>query len=168
VEEAIRRARQAELTRLRLVWLLSADAAVSWIGTAESPDGKADVLEITPANQPAIRLFLDQSSRLPLMITWQRAAQQLFLGRRGRGGDPSTRLGGGGPGGSDAARGTISAQGAGAEQATLRMTLGEYQVVAGILFPRLITRGTSEQTIEEWTVDSYRVNPSFRSDVFTK
>lgn len=127
LEEALRRARQADVSRLKLVWLLTTDAPVTWIGTAESPDGKADVLEITPENQPAIRLFLDQTSHLPLMITW-----------------------------------------GGAPQATLQMTLAEYKVVNGIRFPHLITRGTSEQTIEEWTIESYRINPSFRSNVFTR
>jgi hypothetical protein len=142
IEEALRRARQADLTRLLLVWLLATDAPVTWVGTAEAPDGKADVLEIASPNQPAIRLFLDVSTHTPLMITWQGPA----AGRRG---GPSTALGAGGP-------------------ATLQMTLSDYKSVNGIRFPHLITRGTSEQTVEEWIIDSYRVNPSFRSNVFTQ
>jgi outer membrane lipoprotein-sorting protein len=134
IEDALRRARQADLTRLLLVFLVATDAPVTWIGTAEAPDGKADVLELTPANQPAIRLFLDATSHVPLMITWQAAG-------RGRGA---------------------------AAQITQQMTLAEYKTVNGIRFPHLITRGTSEQTVEEWTIGNYRVNPSFRSDVFTK
>lgn len=150
LEEALRRARQADLSRLKLVWLLTTDAPVTWIGTAESPDGKADVVEITPENQPAMRLFLDQTSHLPLMITWQGAAPQLAAGRPGR-----ADQGGAG-------------RGRGAPQATLQMTLADYKVVNGIRFPHLITRGTSEQTTEEWTIESYRINPSFRSNVFTR
>ena len=143
IEDALRRTRQADLTRLLLIFLVATDAPVTWIGTAEAPDGKADVLEVTPANQPAIRLFLDETSHVPLMMTWQGAAPQ-GGGRRGGGAG-----GRGGP-------------------ATLQMTLAEYKTVNGIRFPHLITRGTSEQTVEEWTIDNYRVNPSFRSDVFTK
>jgi hypothetical protein len=114
---------------------------VTWIGTAEAPDGKADVLEMTPASQPAIRLFLDVSSHVPLMLTWQGPAAG---GRRGGGG------------------------GGGAAAPTLQMTLSDYKTVNGIRFPHLITRGTSDQTAEEWTIDSYRVNPSFRANVFTQ
>jgi hypothetical protein len=152
IEAAQGRAWQAELTRWLLVWLLAVDGPVTWVGTAEAPDGRADVLEIAPRAAPAMRLFLDERSHLPLMITWQGAAPSLVVaGRRGGRGD-------GGP--EPAARG--------GQQATLRMTLGEYKTVNGLRLPHLITRGADDATTEEWTVDSYRINPSFRADVFSK
>lgn len=153
IEEAQRRARQTDLARFVLAWLLATDRPVVWVATAEAPDGKADVLEITPEAGPVTRLFLDQTSHMPLMMTWQGAAPQLVIaGRRGRGGEsaaPEPRLQGGQP-------------------ATLRMTLGEYKAVNGIKLPHLITRGVNDMTIEEWTIDSYRINPSFRASVFNQ
>jgi hypothetical protein len=134
------RARQAELARLSLSLLLSTADAVTWVGTAEAPDGKADVLEITPAEGAATRLFLDTSTHLPLMITWQGFAAQ--AGRRGGRG--------------------------GAEPATQRMTLGDYKTVGGIKLPHLMTRGINDMTTEEWTVSNYRINPSFKADTFTR
>jgi hypothetical protein len=156
VEAAQRRAWQAELTRFLLVWLLVADGQVAWVGTAEAPDGRADVLEITPRAAPVMRLFLDQTSHLPLMITWQGAAPQLVIaGRRGgRRGDAGPPPAGAPPGGGP--------------PATLQMTLAEYKTVNGIRLPHFITRGANDMTTEEWTVDSYRLNPTFRGDVFTK
>lgn len=157
LEEAQRRARQIELSRFMLVWLLTVDGDASWIATAESPDGKADVIEITAANRPATRLFLDQTTHMPLMITWQGAAPQLIArGRIGRGGQRAD----GPPPDAQPPR----AQ----QQATLQMTLGNYKAVNGVKLPHLITRGVNDMTIEEWTIDSYRLNPSFKSDVFTK
>ena len=156
LEDAQRRARQTELARFLLVWLLATDAPAVWMGTAESPEGKADVLEITPVSGPPTRLFLDQASHMPLMITWQGAAPQLFAGvRRGRGAGRGD--------GTQAAPPPPRA-----EQATLRMTLGEYKAVNGVKLPHLITRGINDMTIEEWAIDSYRINPSFRADVFTR
>jgi hypothetical protein len=157
LEEAQRRARQIELSRLTLAWLLATDGTASWIATAESPDGKADVIELTPANGPVTRLFLDQTTHMPLMITWQGVAPQLIArARGGRGGQ----------------RGDAPPQDAPPQrtpqQATLQMTLGDYKTVGGVKLPHLITRGVNDMTIEEWTVDSYRVNPSFKPDVFTK
>lgn len=156
LEEQQRKARQMDLARFMLAWLLATDAPASWIGTAEAPDGRADVLEIVPSSGPATRLFLDQASHMPLMMTWQGAAPQLRLfGRRGGGG----RRG-------DGAQRLLPPQGP--QQATLRMTLGDYKAVDGLKLPHLITRDVNDLTIEEWTVRSYRINPSFRSDVFTK
>ena len=148
-EELQRRSRQADLARLMLAWLLTDGQAV-WVGTAESPDGTADVVEIAPPNAPAMRLFLDASSHMPLMITWQGVAPQIVL-RRG---------GGRGPGGPPDARGP--------SEAMLRMTLGDYKTVNGVRLPHLMTRGVNGETIEEWTIDNYKINPSFGAGVFTK
>jgi hypothetical protein len=147
------RARQAELMRLALALLLTSNDPVTWVGTAQSPDGTADVLEVKPAEGPAIRVFLDTMSHMPLMLTWQGAGPQIFT-RRG--------------GGRGQAQGDQPAAPPRPQQATLRMTLGEYKAVNGIKLPHLITRGVNDQTNEEWTVSSYRVNPSFKADTFTK
>lgn len=165
IEEAQRRAWQTDLARFLLAWLLATDVGgsertgptserpVAWVATAEAPEGKADVLEITPEAGPVMRLFLDQASHMPLMMTWQGAAPQLVIaGRRGRGGDEAARV----PRLQDG------------QPATFQMTLGEYKPVNGIKLPHLITRGVNDMTIEEWTIDSYRINPTFRADVFTK
>lgn len=144
IKEFQRRTRQADLSRFTLMWLLDTDAPVAWVGTAESPDGKADVLEITLAQGAPIRLFLDQGSHMPLMMTWQGAAGP--GGRRGRGDDPAPPQPVAPP--------------------TQQMTLGEYKTVNGIKLPHHITRGANGRTIEEWTVKGYKLNPSFKSDVF--
>jgi hypothetical protein len=151
------RTRQADLARTVLALLLvTGDGAVTWVGTAESPEGRADVLDVTPANGAAMKLFLDTSTHLPLMVTWQGAAPQLFINRRG-----------GGPGAPEAP-GDQPPLRPRAQQATLRMTLGEYKAVNGLRLPHLVTRGVNDVTNEEWTVDSYRINPSFKADTFTK
>jgi hypothetical protein len=139
LHERQRITRQADLARFRLIWLLDTDAPAAWVGTAESPDGKADVLEIQTTDGPA-RLFLDQATHKPLMLTWHGAG----LGRRGRGGDPAP------------------------PQPTLQMTLGEYKAFNGIQLPQHVTRGVNGQTLEEWNVKSYSINPSFKADVFNK
>src|SRR4029077_14264046 len=68
LKDQLRRVRQAELARLAFVWLLTTDGPVAWIGTAQAPEGTADVLEVRPANGVPTRLFLDPSTHLPLMI----------------------------------------------------------------------------------------------------
>ena len=160
LEEAQRRARQTELARFLLIWLLQVDGPVNWVATAEAPDGKADVLEVTTAAGPPVRLFLDQTSHLPLMLTWQGNVPQLVFGARrgdrgGRGAPDGNPAPGDGPPPNR-------------PPATLQITLGEYKTVDGLRLPHLMTRGANDTTLEEWTIERYRINTSFKQDVFTR
>src|SRR3954467_4265548 len=69
----------------------------SYIGQAEAPQGKADVLEAKAPPNFSVRLFINSQTHLPTMVSWQQAA-----GRGGRG--PG--------GGSPPARGAGDARGA--------------------------------------------------------
>jgi hypothetical protein len=48
------------------------------------------------------------------------------------------------------------------------MHLSDYKVVNGIKLPHMVTRGTNGQTAEEWIIKSYRLNPTFKANTFTK
>ena len=77
---------RTKLARLMLMWFLTTDAPVAWVGTAQSPDGTADVLEVKPAEGAATRVFLDSTTHMPLMMT-----NTGFGGGRGRRGAAPTR-----------------------------------------------------------------------------
>lgn len=157
VREQLRRVRQAELVRLALVWLLTNDGPAAWIGTAESPEGTADVLEVRPVNGVPTRLLLHPQTHVPLMIMWQ--------GQPGRGGDvrqrgarnPQQGRRGGGPG---------PEAGAAPGQAWLELHMGDYKAVNGVRLPHLITRGTEGITQEELKIKSFKLNPTFKADTF--
>jgi hypothetical protein len=145
LREAQRRQRQNELVRLMLLWFLSTDAPVAWVGTAQAPDGTADVIEIKPAEGAATRVFLDSTTRMPLMMT----NTGFGGGGRGRRGGGDGRAGGPPP------------------QITLETHLSEYKTVSGIKLPHLITRGVNGQTNEEWEIKNYRINPNLRQNTFS-
>ena len=150
-----RRTRRADLTRFMLAWLLTTDATVTHAGVAEAPDGKADVLAVKPAEGPAMRLFIDQETRIPLMLTWQGPQPRIMVRR---------------PGGPPPSPDDITRQGAsdGPPQATFELRFEDYRTVDGILLPHQISRGVSGSVNEEWTVKSYKVNASFKNNTFTK
>jgi hypothetical protein len=158
LKEAQRRTRQTEVSRLLVAMLLNTTAPVAWIGTAQSPDGTADVLEIKIEGNPT-RLFLDSSTHMPLMLTWSGGGGRAFA----RGGQQGqTAQGQGAPG---QAAPTAPA---GRTPATQEMHLADYKVVGGLKLPHLITRGVGGETSEEWTIKSYKINPNFKANTFTK
>jgi hypothetical protein len=63
-----------DLARLTLGMLLSSLPAYplrfAYGGQAESPDGKADIIDVTGEGDFAVRLFIDAQTHLPLMLSW--------------------------------------------------------------------------------------------------
>jgi hypothetical protein len=157
IKDVQRRTRRAELMRYSLAWLLAADAAVSHAGVAEAPDGKADVLEFTPTDGPAVRVFIDQETRLPLMLSWKGPRPRVM-----------TRRMSGGTSREEMERVAREAEAAPPEEAAFEMRLAGYRNVEGIQLPHEITRAMDGRTIEEWTITGYKVNPSFKSNTFAK
>jgi outer membrane lipoprotein-sorting protein len=157
LKELQRRQRQNELARLSLMWLLTTDAPVVWVGTAQSPDGNADVLEVRPAEGQPTRVFLDQSTHMPLMLTNTAGG--------GRGG---VRGGARRGGGDNAAAAPQAPPQAPPPPITIETHLSEYKAVNGIKLPHLITRGVNGQTNEEWEIKSFRINQTLKANTFTK
>lgn len=150
-EAQARRLRQ-ELMRLQFAWLLRADAAISHIGTAEAEDGKADVLELQTDDGRAARLFIDQISHRPLMLTYEAAMPRMRMRQRG---EPRST-----PGDVERMRREPL------QRVTFEMRFDEYRAVDGVLLPHLITQSAGDAVIEEWTIEKYKVNPSFEPDAF--
>lgn len=191
IREIQRRSRQADVAHLMLAWFMTTPDPVRWVGTAEAPDGTADVIEVQPAEGAATRVFLDTRTHLPLMLTWQGANRGGM--RRGAGGQGGPAGPGGvdagrGPGGGGPARAAASpgaaageARGAGApgaraggegrgdaQQATFEMHLSDYRTVNGVQLPFVISRGVNGEASEALTVKSYKLNPTFKANLFEK
>lgn len=165
VKDLQRRQRQADLARYLLAMVLTTDQPVTWVGTAQSPDGTADVLEVAaPQGGTPTRLFLDTNTHLPLMLTWEGGGAGRFGGGRGgRRGDGAAA-----PDGAAAGDQPQGRRAGGAPQATNEMHLTEYKTVNGLKLPTLITRSINGQTTEEMMVKNYKINPNFKTSTFTK
>jgi hypothetical protein len=157
IKDMQRRVRRADLMRYSLAWLLASDAPVSHVGVAEAPDGKADVLEYTPNEGPPVRLFVDQETHLPLMLSWKGPQPRMMVRRTGPGASRE-----------DAERAAREAEATPPAEATFDMRLGDYRDVDGVQLPHEITRAINGRTNEEWTITAYKLNPSFTPNTFTK
>jgi hypothetical protein len=182
---ALRGTRQ-DVSRLMLGWFGMAhptlEAEYTYAGEAESPDGRAHVIDVKGPDSFAARLFIDQETHLPLMLTYNAPRMRMT----------TSTMRGSGPGG---AAGQGQRQGT-AAQAARELTeeerermrdeiekmrsqapevveyslfFGDWREVDGIRFPHSIQRAVGGTTDEEWTLTKPRINPKidpkkFQSD----
>ena len=113
VQEAARKARvttvKQDFARLTLGMFAASfptyPLTFTYVGEAEAPQGKADVIDAKGPNNFTLRLFVNQQNHLPLMVSWQGPAPG-----RGRGPGGPGMPGGAPPG---AGRGAAPAGGPG-------------------------------------------------------
>ncbi len=161
---ALRAARQ-DISRLMLGWFGMAHPAVratyTYAGEAESPDGKADVIDVTGADGFSARVFIDQERHLPLMITYQGPQRRVITA----GGPPPA----GAPGRrtedddrkmDDTLKKSIAdAQAQPPAMVEYRMYFSDWTETGGITFPMKLQRASAGTIEEEWTVTRVKVNP---------
>jgi len=146
---------RAERTRYLAALLLrtpSSEVRFSYVGEVEAPHGRSDVVDITAPDGFAARLFLDQTSHLPLMLTYA-GLRPLFRAAEApleEAGIPEAR------------------QPASAGTPTLTLFLSDYREVDGIRLPHSLSRATNGEMVEEWAIDGWRVNPALEAASFRR
>jgi hypothetical protein len=169
------RSGRIEASRLMLGWFATAhpaaNAQYTYAGEAESPDGKAHVIDVKNADNFTARLFIDQQTHLPLMVTYQAPQPRMMTA-----GGPARAA-------TAAAGGHVVTQAAGATEEERKkaqaeaekqiqemqrqpVTLADYQIyfedwreADGVKFPFKMRRAMAGTTTEEWTVHKVKVNP---------
>ena len=149
----------------------------TYAGVAESPDGKADVLDVSGAGDFRARLFIDAATHLPLMLSWMdKEPLEIRVEDSGDGdrveivrganepGDGRSR--GAGPAGqsieermreAEAARRTVE----------FRMFYEDYEDVDGVKFPMRISRTVDGRPSNEVLFDRVRLNTRIDPKTFT-
>jgi len=171
-------ARSATLTRLRqdaarlALGLLASShfvpARFRYTGQAESPDGRAEVIDLAGAGGFAARLFIDCTVHRPLMLTY--LAPQLPAGLPG-------------PGAAGAGRAPSAEQfeemrrqaaslakvwaSSPPEMVEARMYLSDHRQVNGVWLPFRVSHEVGGKVTEEWEVQRYVVNPRFEPGTFS-
>jgi len=107
-------------------------------GIAESPQGKADVIAVTGANNFKANFLVNQETHLPVMISWTPPS-------------PPARPGGPAPG----ARPGGAAPPAPPE---FRLYFADFRDEGGVMWPHRIRRATNGETTEETTFDRFKLN----------
>lgn len=157
-------AMRADLSRAYLAFLLSSPEAIpfeySYVGEAEAPDGKAEVVDIVGPNNFNVRLFLDQKSGRPLMMSYRGKAPRFSM--RTITGDQ------GSPEEIKKKADEEAARLAALPEVEFQLTLENYRSVDGVLFPHTLTRMVDGKTTEETDIKKIVVNPQIKLDRFDK
>ncbi|MEZ5285056.1 MAG: hypothetical protein R2712_09660 [Vicinamibacterales bacterium] len=171
------RARRMKMELQRWTVALFADSSRPFTdgGVAESPDGKADILETTDEAGRPVKLFVDQGTHLPLMVQYMEIRPRVMMmggGPGGRGGGPRGR-----GAGADGQRPSeeemrqrieeMRKQGP-PQPSQFAMHLADYKKVDGIMLPHRIDIAIEGQPNEEWTIDKFKVNPNVKASEFEK
>jgi hypothetical protein len=154
----------------------------AYAGEAEAPDGKADVIDVKGPDNFAARLFVDQTTHLPLMLSWM--DKEPLMIRMGPGG-PSVTPGGGG--GAVVQRFEQRSAPASKEEreklekemeearakaeatrrtVEFRVYYTDYREVDGVRLPYRIQRSIDGKTTEEMEFDALKVNAKIDARTF--
>src|SRR5688500_14775552 len=183
------RSQRVELSRLMLGWFAQAHpglkATYTYGGEAESPDGKAHIINIKADGGFDAKLFVDQATNIPLMVSWQALEPIRLPGRAGGPAPAGTPPPPPPPPAAGHNHPVVAAPPQTGEQMTreemqrqldeamknrkmieYRVYFGDWQEVDGIKFPHTLQRATGSNTTEEWTISKVKVNPKIDAKKF--
>jgi hypothetical protein len=174
MKKAMLRSSQTEASRLMLGWFATAhpsiNAQYTYAGEAESPDGKAYVIDVKSADNFAARLFIDEQTHLPLMVTYKGPQPRMMTRAAGEAPAPAS-------GGhmvtlsssmteeerkkaqADIAKQVQEMQKQAPVMVDYTVFFDEWRDADGMKFPFKMRRAMGSETTEEWTVSKVKVNP---------
>jgi hypothetical protein len=156
--------REAELqTRLRseylrylIAWLLTVPSSIrvdfDYAGEAQAQDGRAQVLDVKGGDGFVVRLFLDDKTHRPLMLSYRAPAPRQFNIGVGRTGNIIKGKG----------------QTPGSGDIDVQVHFSDYRSVDGILLPYRLTKTVNGTVEEELNIVKFKINPALKAGQFQK
>lgn len=159
VEKQVVRSAKQELSRLMLGWFATAHPGVGaeyvFAGEAESPDGKAYVIDAKNADGFAARLFIDQQSHLPLMVSYKAPQRQVMTMSAQRSTSPE-----------EARKQMEQMRSQPPVLVDYVLFFDDWRTVDGVKFPHSMRRAMGSETTEEWTIGKVKINPAIDAKKF--
>lgn len=156
---------RAELIRLCFTFLLAIPPTMpldlTWVGEAEAPDGKANVIDVMSPNNFTARLFLDQKTNRPLMLTYKGRPQRVTMRSMQAAAAPSHEE-------MEKRAKEEAARVTAVPEVEFQVSLDDYRSVDGVLFPHSISRQIDGKPNEEIEVKKIALNPQIKPDRFEK
>jgi hypothetical protein len=164
------RALKAEVARNLIAWLLTAPEAYqiqfTYAGEADSPEGKADIIDAKNADGFAARLFLDQKTHQPLMLSYRAVMPKAVIRtlqapNREEGEKKAKEM-------EKHTADEIAKAQQNAQESDIQIFYADYRTVDGVLLPHRISRSVNGEVAEEWEISKYKINPPLKAEKFKK
>lgn len=153
------RSSKIEASRLMLGWFAmahpAAQAEYAFAGEAESVEGKAYVIDVKNADGLAARLFVDEQTNLPLMVTYRGPQPRVIsqsMSAPAAGGHAATQKG-------DIEKQVQELQRQEPVMTDYTLYFEDWRESEGVKFPFKVRRAMGSTTTEEWTVSKIKINP---------
>lgn len=170
MEIMLRRVYNAEFSRYLLAMILTPPPSFAvdykYAGESDVEDAKADVIEVSGPDNFAVRVFFDQSSHLPLLLSYRGPKPRVMT---------MTRPAGGAAKPEDIKKAREEAEKkmhAEAppvpEEVEFYIRLTDHKKVNGVMLPHKLTFLTESEVSEEFEISKYQLNPQFKADHFDK
>jgi hypothetical protein len=173
IEAAARQRLHAEFARLLLVWMLASPASFplefTYAGEAKAEDDSADVLDVKGPDGFASRLFLDQQTHRPLMLSYRGLATRMVVNSfnapaghsAGRSKEEIERA-------TKEAQAKAQAEAPKPEEVEIQWRFADYREVSGLYFPHQLSKATNGEVNEEWELKKFKLNPQLKPEKFDK
>jgi hypothetical protein len=164
------RALKAEVARNLIAWLLTAPEAYqiqfTYAGEADSPEGKADILDAKNGDGFAARLFLDQKTHQPLMLSYRAVMPKAVIRtmqapNREEGEKKAKEM-------EKQTADEIAKAQQNAQESDIQIFYADYRAVDGVLLPHRISRSVNGEVAEEWEMSKFKINPPLKAEKFKK
>lgn len=152
----------------------------TFAGEAESPDGKASVIDVTGGSEFRARLYVDTVSHMPLMLTWtdreplvidvddaDGRGGEVRIMRRGGPGAPGSEEGRMGRPGDPAMAERLREAEAARRLVEFRAYYTDYKPIDGVKLPMRIARTIDGRPSSEIVFDRIRLNARIDPKTFT-
>jgi len=170
VEAMQRRIYNAEFSRYLLAMILTPPPSLAveykYAGESDVEDAKADVIDVSGPDNFSVRVFFDQKSHLPLLLSYRGPKPRVMTMTR-QAGSPAK------PedikkAQEDAEKKMHAEAPPVPEEVDFYIRLTDHKKVGGIMLPHKLTFLTESEVSEEFEISKYQLNPQFKADHFDK
>ena len=160
----------AEFSRYLLAMILTPPPSLAveykYAGESDVEDTKADVIDVSGPDNFSVRVFFDQKSHLPLLLSYRGPKPRVMTMTR-QAGSPAK------PedikkAQEDAEKKMHAEAPPAPEEVDFYIRLTDHKKVGGIMLPHKLTFLTESEVSEEFEISKYQLNPQFKADHFDK